>query len=343
MPTLAARRFWYAMALAPFLFPAMAGAGPAAQPSAEAFQRDLTAVLECRAGPATRQAVGDVLRAAMYGDVQTRPAFLREWGFEGGGDEDHPLTTIDMPTALMAQGIVTRHLYVDELGFSMPIDDAQRERLVAAHGLRLRSSTLREPFRVWSSPGVAGEAPPAAIVVRSDGDGYRLGCDLSGERSDEAALAQRQRVADAGDLAAAAECRASPEALDRVEVFWNLALEGGPDAWPAQLQNMASRDNDQLYVATLFDPIRVQGVSTRKVALGMGLFAGVIDPGAAAQAVQAAGMTTADRAEAGMWEKDLHSERRAGSQVSRSLVVLQRDGSDSLVGCMYGRRVMIDN
>lgn len=318
-------------------------ASPADASAATTFQRDLVAILECRADPMTRQTVGKALRAAMYGDAQRRPAHLHGWRFERGGDEDHPVTTLDMPTAVTAQGITTRRLFVDAGGFSMPINDPQRESIVAAHALRLRSSTLREPFRVWSPPVVAGEAPPpAAVVVRSDGDGYRLGCDLSGEQGDEAAPARRQRVADAHDLAAAAECRASPEALERVEAFWNLALEAGQEAWPAQLQSMASRDSGELYVATLFDPIRIQGVPTRRVALGMGLFAGVIDPGATGQAVQAAGMTTADRAEAGLWEKELSRNQAAGRQVSRSLVVLQRDGVDTLVGCMYGQRVTID-
>lgn len=332
-----------AVALAFVLATATATASPTDATAATIFQRDLVAILECRADPLTTQAVGTALRAAMYGDAQQRPAHLLGWRFERGGDEDHPVTTIDMPIALKAQGITTRRVFVDGVAFSIPIDDAQRRRIVAAHALRLRSSTLREPFRVWSPADMAGGKPlPAAVVVRSDGDGYRLGCDLSGQQGEEVASARRQPVADADDLAAAAECRASPEALERVEAFWNLALEAGQDAWPAQIQSMDLRDSDELYVATLFDPIGVHGVSTRKVALGMGLFAGVIDPGATTQAVQAAGMTTADRSEAGLWEKDLHSDHRPGSQVSRSLVVLQRDGADTLAGCMYGHRVMVD-
>lgn len=331
------------VAFAFVLATAIAAASPTDATAATTFQRDLVAILECRADPVTTQAVGRALRAAMYGDAQQRPAHLREWRFERGGDEDHPVTSIDMPKALTAQGITTRRVFVDEVGFSIPIDDAQRARIVAAHALRLRSSTLREPFRVWSQADVAGGKPlPAAVVVRSDGDGYRLGCDRSGQQGEEVASARRPPVADAHDLAAAAACRASPEALERVEAFWNLALEAGQDAWPAQLQSMASRDSGELYVATLFEPIRVQGVSTRKVALGMGLLAGVIDPGATAQAVQAAGMTTADRSDVGLWEKDLHTDHRAGSQVSRSLVVLQRDGLDTLAGCMYGHRVTVE-
>lgn len=319
-------------------------ASPTDASAATTFQRDLVAILECRADPTIRQTVGKALRAAMYGDARQRPAHLHGWRFERGGDEDHPVTTLDMPTAVTAQGITTRRLFVDAGGFSMPISDLQRERIVAAHALHLRSSTLREPFRVWSSSVVAGEeAPPAAVVVRSDGDGYRLGCDLSGERNDEEHPAHRQRAADAHDLAAAAECRASPEVMERVKAFWNRALEAGQDAWPAQLQSVDSRDGDELYVATLFDPIRIQGVPTRRVALGMGLFAGLMDPGTTAQAVSGAGMTAADRSSDGLWEKELSSNQDAGRQVSRSLVVLQRDGVDTLVGCMYGQRVTIDN
>ncbi|WP_448134368.1 hypothetical protein [Stenotrophomonas rhizophila] len=323
---------------------ALATASPPGATAAATFQRDLVAILECRADPATTQRIGSTLRAAMYGDAQQRPAHLRDWRFERGGDEDHPFTTIDMPAPLKAQGITTRRVFVDDLGMSMPIDGAQRERIVATHALRLRSSTLHEPFSVWSRPVAAGEKPlPAAVVVRSDGDGYRLGCDRSGEQGEDVASARRPRVADAHDLAAAAECRASPEALERVEAFWNLALEASQYTWPAQLQGIASRDSDELYVATLFEPIEVHGVPTRKVALGMGLLAAVIEPGTTERAVQAAGMTAADRAEPGLWEKDLHSDDRAGSRVVRSVVVLQRDGVDTLAGCMYGRRVTIDD
>ena len=317
---------------------------PADAGVAATFQRDLVAILECRADPATRQAVGKVLRAAMYGDARQRPAHLRGWRFERSGDEDHPVTTLDMPTAVTAQGVTTRRLFVEAGGFSMPINDLQRERIVAAHALHLRSSTLREPFRVWSSPVVAGKTPPpAAVVVSSDGDGYRLGCDLSGERDDEEHPAHRQRAADAHDLAAAAECRASPEVMERVRAFWNRALEAGQDAWPAQLQSVASRDGDELYVATLFDPIHIQGVPTRRVALGMGLFAGLMDPATTAQAVSGAGMTAADQSSSGLWERELSSNQDAGRQVSRGLVVLQRDGVGTLVGCRYGQRVTIDN
>lgn len=343
MPNASVRLPRAIVAFALLLACASATASSAGATAATTFQRDLVTILECKADPATIQTVGRALRAAMYGDAQQGPAHLRDWRFERGGDEDHPVTTIVMPVALTAQGITTRRVFVDDLGFAIPIDGAQRDRLVATHGLRLRSSTLREPFRVWSLPVVAGEAPPpAAVVIRSDGDSYRLGCGWSGEQDDEVAPARRQRVADAHDLAAAAECRASPEALERVKAFWNLALEAGQEAWPAQLQSMASRDSDELYVATLFDPIRIQGVPTRRVALGMGLFAGVIDPGATGQALSGAGMTAADRSSDGLWEKELSRNQAAGRQVSRSLVVLQRDGVDTLVGCMYGQRVTMD-
>jgi hypothetical protein len=331
------------VAFAFLLARASATGSPVDTSAAAIFQRNLVAILECRADPATKQAVGDALRAARYGDAQQRPDHLRGWRFERNGDEDHPVTAIDMPTALTAQGIATRRLLVDDRGLSMPINDAQRERLVAAHALRLRSSTLREPYRVWSHPGqVGGEQPSRPIVVRSASDGYRLGCGPSNQQSDNDAHVRRQQVADASDLAAAAECRASPEVMDRVDAFWMLALEAGQDAWPAQLQRMESRDREALYTATLFDPIRVQGVPTRRVALGMGLFAGVIDPGATAQAVQAAGMTDSDRLYEGVWMKEPLSRQNAANQGSQSLVVLQDSEAATLVGCVFGRSVRVD-
>lgn len=312
-------------------------------PEAARFQRVVVAVLECRADPTINQTVGKALRAAMYGDTQQRPAHLSGWRFERSGDEDDPVTIIDMPIALTAQGVTTRRMFVDAIGFSIPIDGAQQARIVAEYSLRLRSSTLREPYRVWSRDvEAAGSAPATAVVVRSDGDGYRLGCAPSGWQLGEAASAGHQNVADADDLAAAAECRATPEARERVEAFWDLVLDAGQDTWPAQVQHLASRDSDELYVATLFDPIRVHGVSTRTVALGMGLIAAAIDPDATAEAVRGAAMTAADQSGAGVWEKQLSVSESRGNRASRSLVVLQRDGEDTLVGCMHGRQVKVD-
>jgi len=176
MPNVSLRLPSAIVAFALLLACASATASAPGATAAASFQRDLVAILECRADPATTQRIGNTLRAAMYGDAQQRPAHLRDWRFQRGGDEDRPFTTIDMPAPLKAQGITTRRVFVDDLGMSMPIDGAQRERIVATHALRLRSSTLHEPFSVWSRPVVAGEKPlPAAVVVRSDGDGYRLG------------------------------------------------------------------------------------------------------------------------------------------------------------------------
>ena len=312
-------------------------------PDAARFQQNLVSILECRADPAINQTVGDTLRAAMYGNAQQRSAHLRGWRFERSGDEDDPVTTIDMPTALTAQGITTRRLFVDAIGFSIPIDGDQQARIIRAHDLRLRSSTLREPYRVWSRGVEAARSEPTtAVVIRSDGHGYRLGCAPSGWERGEAAPAGQPRVADADDLAAAAECRAMPEALERVEAFWDLVLDAGQDAWPAQVQHLASRDSDELYVATLFDPIRVHGISTRIVTLGMGLLAVVIDPDATAAAIRGAAMTAADQSGPGVWEKQLSTSKSGNNRVSQSLVVLQREGKDTLVGCMHGRQVKVD-
>ena len=70
---------------------------------------------------------------------------------------------IDMPAALTVHGITTHRLLADDRGFSIPIDAAQRARIVSGNGLRLRSSTLREPFQcALLSPG----APLAALSHR---------------------------------------------------------------------------------------------------------------------------------------------------------------------------------
>ncbi|XMM83999.1 hypothetical protein WG628_17595 [Stenotrophomonas maltophilia] len=46
------------------------------------FQRNLIAVLECRATPTERQALGSQLRAARYGVAAERPVHLRGWRFQ---------------------------------------------------------------------------------------------------------------------------------------------------------------------------------------------------------------------------------------------------------------------
>lgn len=54
-------------------------------------------------------------------------------------------------------------------------------------------------------------------------------------------------------------------------------------------------------------------------------------------------MVAADRSSHWVWERELPSNQEAGRQPCRSLVVVHRDGSDTLVGCIYGQRIMIDN
>lgn len=141
-----------------------------AETDAVLFQNDLREVLECSAGPDLQQRVVSRLRAARYADVAERTAELRDWRFEEkGADDDHRMTVITLPQPMTVHGIDARQVVADPFGFSIALDGAQRERVIAAYGLHLQSSTLREPFELWS-------APTASVIVRSAGDGHRLGC-----------------------------------------------------------------------------------------------------------------------------------------------------------------------
>jgi len=322
--------------------PVAASSGAAS--SAAMFERDLVATLECRVAPATAQAVVSTLRAAMYGDPQQRPALLREWRFERVGDDEASVVNIDMPVGLTAHGITTRRLVADDIGLAMPIDAASRARIVAAHGLRLQSSTLREPLQVWSVQAPAGSAPvPASIVVRSDGQrpGYRLGCDYDVQTRDERVPARLRAVASAQDVAAALECRADPAALQRIATTLERVVEQPQLAWPDSIRAVAERgyvvgeETLPAHVIELDQPLNLHGFPVQRVAVSIGGYiAGDLGQAPLAKVLAATGMDAAARQGDGVWTRSVARDQTPGRTLMRERSVLQTDDGTVLAGCM---------
>jgi len=214
-----------------------------AQTEALRFQQNLLAVLECRASADTRQTVASTLRAARYGDPAGRPLHLRDWHFEQAGDADAAaVTVIELPVPLTVQGVRTQRVFAGAQGLSIAINAAARDRIVARHGLQLQSSTLREPFRVWTARPVEGNASAPSIMVSSDGDGYRLGCTAPAASTQGTLPLDRQQREDANDLAAAIECRADDAALRRVGRLLQQVMEQPQSEWPAEVHAVALGD-----------------------------------------------------------------------------------------------------
>lgn len=335
-----------AVATALLLLCGSAAASDNTATTADALQRDLATILECKASPETLQAVGATLRAAMYGDAGQRPAHLREWRFTRGGDEEHPVTTLDMPQAVSAHGIATRRLFVDGMGFWMPVGATQRDRTVAAHALRLRSSDLEQPYRVWVNAATATDAAlPASVVVRSDGEGERLGCDYPGAARDERVPARLREVATAEDLSAALECRADEGATQRIRTLLERVFEGSALGWPDNV--IAAREQEHrvgdgelpVLVVEFAEPFVLQGLPVRKVAVAYGGYiAGDLGNAPIEKVLRAAGMTARDQGEeAGMWERVIaNTASPAGAEI-RSRSVVRTDEGVVLSGCMVSR------
>ena len=311
--------------------------------TADALQRDLVAILECRASTHTLQAVGQTLRAAMYADAQQRPAHLRGWRFERGSEEDDPpATTIDMPVALTAHGITTARLVADDLGLSIPIDAAARARMVDAHGLRLRSSTLREPFQVWALPSAdAAGSAPATIVVRSDGDGYRLGCDYPGPAREQRIPARLRDTASAPDLVAALACQADDAAMQRIANTWERVAELSPLAWPDNVRAVAQRDYlvaDEVLTAHAIEleaPVQLHGFPVQVVSLAFGGYlAAEMGQAPLEQLLAATGMGEPQRRGDGFWMREVAREHFPGRAFTGELSVLATDSGTALAGCM---------
>lgn len=325
----------------------MATAPPAQANTADTFQPDLVELLECRASPATIQSVTTAVRGARYGTAQERPAYLQGWGFTRSDDEEDTTTLIEMPDAVSVHGISTHRLVADDMGFSIPIDAVQRARIVSQNGLRLRSSSLREPFQVWSPAGTSGNASlPAAIVVRSDGEGYRLGCDYSGALRASRVPARLSETATAGDIGAALECRADDAAMRRIANMWERVSELSPLAWPANVSAVAEReyhaDGQEMpvMVVTLEQPVALKGLPAQSLVLAYGgYFAADMGDAPLKAVLDATGLGAADRHVEGYWMRREPTRQDAtGYTVVRSFSVIPVDGGGVLAGCMTSDR-----
>jgi hypothetical protein len=320
----------------------MAVAPPAQANTAASFQRDLVELLECRASPATVEAVTTALRGARYGTPQERPAYLHGWGFTRSSDEEGTTTFIDMPAALTAHGITTHRLLADDRGFSIPIDAAQRARIVSGNGLRLRSSKLREPFQVWSAPAAAiTTSSPGAIVVSSDGEGYRVGCDYPGPMREARIPPRLRETATADDMGAALECRADDAAMRRIANLWERVSELSPLAWPDNVGAVAEReyhaDGQEMpvMVVTLEEPVALQGLPAQSLVLAYGgYFAADMGDAPLKAVLDAAGLGPADRQVEGYWRREAAREASSVYTRVRAISVIPTDSGAVLAGCM---------
>lgn len=332
-------RFFSPLAAAAAVAVSMAGAPPVQANTAASFQRDLVALLECRASPAAMQAVTTALRGARYGTPQERPAHLQGWGFSGDGDDT--TTFIDMPDALTVHGITTHRVVADDMGFSIPVDAGQRARIVSRNGLRLRSSSLREPFQVWSTPEASGDASlPAALVVRSDGKGYRVGCDYPGPMREARVPPRLRETASASDIGAALECRADDAAMQRIANMWERVSELSPLAWPANVSAVASRDyavggqTMSLLAVTLDHPVMLQGLPVHSLGIAQGGYFADMGDAPLKAVLDATGLGAADRQAEGYWMREGTREASSGYTRVRAFSVIPTDSGAVLAGCM---------
>jgi len=333
-------RFFSPLAAAAAVAVSMAGAPPAQANTAASFQRDLVALLECRASPAAMQAVTTALRGARYGTPQERPAHLQGWGFSGDGDDT--TTFIDMPDALTVHGITTHRVVADDSGFSIPVDAGQRARIVSGNGLRLRSSNLREPFQVWSAPEASGDASlPAALVVRSDGEGYRVGCDYPGPMREARVPPRLRETASASDVGAALECRTDNAAMQRIANMWERVSELSPLAWPDNVSAVASRDyavggqTMSLFAVTLDHPVMLQGLPVQSLGIAQGgYFAADMGDAPLKAVLDATRLGVADRQVEGYWMREATREASSGYTRVRAFSVIPTDSGAVLAGCM---------
>ena len=321
--------------LMPFAFHAQAT-------TAANFQRDLVEILECRATPATRQAVTTALRGARYGTPEDRPAHLQGWSFTRSGDGEHATTLIDMPDALRIHGITTQRVVADDMGFSIPVDAGQRARIVSENGLRLRASTLREPFQLWSAPAAAGDTSlPGSVVVSSDHDGYRVGCDYPGPMRDARVPARLSEAATAADIGAALACRADDAAMQRIANLWERVSEMSPLAWPDNVRAVAEReyhaDGQEIpvMVVTLEQPVALNGLPAQSLVLAYGGYLAADMGDAPLKAVlDVTDLGAADLQEEGYWMREVTREASSGYTRVRAFSVIPTDSGVVLAGCM---------
>lgn len=330
-----------------FLLFALAGTVKAnaseGDPEAVRFQHDLLAVLECRASADTRQIVANTLRAARYGDPAKRALHLRDWHFEHAGDaDDAAMTVIDMPVPLTVHGVRTQRFFADAQGLSIAIDGAARDRIVARHGLQLQSSTLREPFRVWSARPVDGNASAPSIRVSSNGDGYRLGCTALAASTQRTLPLDGQQRADATDLSAAIECRADDATLRRVERVLQQVMEQPQSGWPAEVRTVSAPTHAingtvlPVFQIELQTPLQIQGVATDRLLVApAGLFAADLGRVNVASVLLDAGLNAADQ-QAGVqvWQREASRSGLPSASIRiNERVVARTDDGTVLTGC----------
>lgn len=308
------------------------------------FQQNLIAVLECRATPTVRQALGSQLRAARYGSATELPAHLRGWRFIAA---DHPeiesaATRIELPAPITANGITTRELLADDLGLGMSLDAVQRERIVAEDDLQMRTSTLREPFRAWWRP--ASEVAAAAQawrVIRSEGAGNRLSCDYR-ERYQKL---DDQQAADClrEDLVAVLECRADAAAWQRFGEFWTRVSAHSPLGWPAQVRALDASacmngKGGRCERITLDAPITVHGLAVSSMVFEPSYAAGYVAADLGQVSVDEALRATipsATAAAGNIWTLPVASlQGRA-----RERFVVHTDNGRTLMGCATSKAI----
>lgn len=282
------------------------------------------------------------LRGARYGAPQERLAHLQGWSFTRSGDEERTTTLIDMPDALTVHGITTHRVVADDMGFSIPVDAGQRARLVSGNGLRMRSSSLREPFQVWSPTAAYGDASsPGAIVVSSDGEGYRVGCDYPGPMREARVPPRLRETAAASDVGAALECRADDAAMQRIANLWERVSELSPLAWPDNVRAVAEREylaegqEIPVMVVTLEQPVALKGLAARSIVLAYGGYLAADMGDAPLKAVlDATGLGAADRQAEGYWMREASREASSGYTRVQAFSVIPTDGGAVLAGCM---------
>ncbi|HHA2675188.1 hypothetical protein FEO92_18840 [Stenotrophomonas maltophilia] len=303
-----------------------------AETDAVLFQNDLREVLECSAGPDLQQRVVSRLRAARYTDVAERTAELRDWRFEEkGADDDHRMTVITLPQPMTVHGIDARQVVADPFGFSIALDGAQRERVIAAYGLHLQSSTLREPFELWS-------APTASVIVRSAGDGHRLGCKPF--TKDGKATVRQVPAVDVQDLQDAIHCRADEGSMRRLQAFWQRLSEQPQFEWPQDVRSVNevnyTVDDEELHLLLigLQAPVQAYGVPTHTIALAFGGFFGVdLGSTAVAPVLAKAGMDTSHAVGKDAWQRLLPPVAFSGGSWIPQHIVMRTDEGRVVAGC----------
>lgn len=275
---------------------------PPPQTTTAAVQRNLEDILQCRSNEATLQAVIGSLREARYaGD--SSPA-LKGWVFGRPVDEEFPISSVDMPQALTAFGISTRRLLSDGMGLAIAINAAQRDALVAAHGLQMQQNGQKAPAEVWSAPGSLDDpGAPASVIIRGDGDAYRVGCDYPGELRRARVPGNLRDTASLQDLSDALQCRGDLAVQQRALRLWDRVTALAQNGWPRQVRRFG-RDTYVLGgepvavdAIELEAPIQVHGLATRRLVLVHEQYAfAVLGEKPVAAVLAAAGMTDDDDA-----------------------------------------------